>query len=124
MENIIYKEESYLIIGKCMDVHSVLGHGFSEIVYKDALELAFHQDGVFYSRENEYEVWFRNVLLPHKFYADFVVMDKIILEVKCVATLTDEHISQTINYLKISGNKLGLLVNFGRGKLSYKRIVL
>ncbi|HTN06149.1 GxxExxY protein [Agriterribacter sp.] len=124
MENIIYKEESYLIIGKCMEVHSVLGHGFSEIVYKDALELVFRQDGILHGREKEYEVWFRNILLPHKFYADFVVMDKIILEVKCVAALTDEHISQTINYLKVSGNKLGLLVNFGRGRLGYKRLVL
>jgi GxxExxY protein len=124
MENIIYKEESYLVIGKCMEVHSVLGHGFSEIVYKDALELVFRQDGILYGREKEYEVWFRNILLPHKFYADFVVMDKIILEVKCVTALTDEHISQTINYLKVSGNKLGLLVNFGRGRLGYKRLVL
>ena len=94
---IIYKDESHLIIGKCMDVHNVLGHGFLEIVYKDALELTFKQDGIFYERENPYEVYFRNVLLPHKFYADFLVMDKIILEVKCVTSLTDEHISQTIN---------------------------
>lgn len=121
---IIYKDESYLIIGKCTDVHNVLGHGFLEIVYKDALELTFKQDGIFYEREKPYEVYFRNVLLPHKFYADFVVMDKIILEVKCVTSLTDEHISQTINYLKVSGNKLGLLVNFGRGKLESKRLVL
>ena len=54
---------------------------------------------------------------------DLVVFDKIILEVKCVTTLTDEHIAQTINYLKVSGNRLGLLVNFGRGKLDYKRLV-
>lgn len=121
---IIYKEESYLIIGKCMEVHNALGHGFLEIVYKDALEIVFRQDNVFYEREKPYEVWFRNILLPHQFYADFVVLNKIILEIKCVAMLTDEHIAQTINYLKVSGNKLGLLVNFGRGKLEYKRLVL
>lgn len=122
--DIIYKEESYLIIGKCMEVHKALGHGFSEIVYKDALELVFGQDNIFYEREKQYEVYFRNILLPHKFYADFVVLDKIILEIKCVSILTDEHIAQTINYLKVSGNKLGLLVNFGRGKLEYKRLVM
>ncbi|MCO5248413.1 MAG: GxxExxY protein [Chitinophagales bacterium] len=122
-KEIIYKEESYQIIGKCMEVHNELGHGFLEIVYKDALELIFRQDSIFYEREKPYEVYFRNILLPHKFYADFVVMDKIILEVKCVTMLTDEHIAQTINYLKVSGNKLGLLVNFGRGKLEYKRLV-
>lgn len=121
--NIIYKEESYRIIGKCMEVHNELGHGFLEIVYKDALELVFRQSNIFYEREKPYEVYFREVLLPHQFYADFVVMDKIILEVKCVKVITDEHIAQTINYLKVSGNKLGLLVNFGRGKLEYKRLV-
>lgn len=122
-EDLIYKEESYKIIGKCMEVHNELGHGFLKIVYKDALEFVFKQDEIFYEREKQYEVYFRNVLLPHKFYADFVVMDKIIFEVKCVKEILDEHIAQTINYLKVSGNKLGLLVNFGRGKLEYKRLV-
>ena len=120
---LIYQESSYRIIGKCMEVHNELGHGFLEIVYKDALELVFRQDGIYYEREKPYEVWFRGVLLSHMFYADFVIEDKIILEVKCVSTLTEEHIAQTINYLKVSGNKLGLLVNFGRGKLEYKRLV-
>ena len=122
-KDLIYKEETYKIIGKCMEVHNELGHGFLEIVYKDALELVFRQDDILYEREKPYEVYFRNILLPHKFYADFVVMDKIILEIKCGTGIADEHIAQTINYLKVSGNKLGLLVNFGRGKLEYKRIV-
>jgi GxxExxY protein len=123
MDSIVYKKESYEIIGKCMEVHNALGHGFLEIVYKDALELAFDQDGMLYDREKSYDVYFRGILLPHKFFADFVILDKIILEVKCVSNLTDEHVAQTINYLKVSGNRLGLLVNFGRGKLEYKRIV-
>jgi GxxExxY protein len=121
--NIVYREESYQIIGKCMEVHNELGHGFLEVVYKDALELVFDKSEIFYEREKEYEVYFKDILLPHKFYADFVVFDKIILEVKCVKNLTDEHIAQTINYLKVSDNKLGLLVNFGRGQLEYKRLV-
>lgn len=124
MENeIIFKEESYQIIGKCMEVYNELGHGFLEVVYKDALEIVFQQDGIYYAREKPYEVYFRNILLPHKFYADFVVMDKIILEVKCATSIKDEYIAQTINYLKVSGNRLGLIVNFGRGKLEYKRLV-
>lgn len=122
--DIVYREESYLIIGKCMEVHNALGHGFLEIVYKDALEIVFRQDEIFYEREKPYEVWFRNFLSSHQFYADFVVLDKIILEIKCVSAITDEHIAQTINYLTVSGNKLGLLINFGRGKLEYKRLVL
>lgn len=121
---IMYKKESYSVIGKCIEVHKELGHGFLEIVYKDALEIFFRQGGIFYERKKEYPVFFKGILLPHKFFADFVVFDKIILEVKCVSYLTDEHIAHTLNYLKVSGNKLGLLVNFGRGKLEYKRLLL
>ena len=123
MTDIIYKEESYQIIGKCFEVHNNLGPGFLEIVYKDALEYEFRIADIPYSREVEYEVNYKNIILPHKFYADFVVFDNIILEVKGVSGIADEHIAQTINYLKAS-NKLGLLVNFGELKLKYKRLVL
>jgi GxxExxY protein len=81
---LLYKEESYRIIGRCMEMHNELGHGFLEIVYKDALELLFTQNNITYSREKEYLVYFRGVLLRHRFYADFVLHDSIILEVKCV----------------------------------------
>jgi GxxExxY protein len=124
MDNkLIYKEEAFRIIGLCMEVHRELGHGFLEIVYKDALELLFQQNNISYEREKEYPVIFKNVLLSHKFYADFIVYDKIILEVKAMAGLANEHITRTLNYLKVSGNKLGLLVNFGRMQLEYKRLV-
>jgi GxxExxY protein len=124
MDNeLVYKEDSYKIIGCCMDVHNELGHGFSEIVYKDALQIVFQQDNVLFQREKEYDVYLRKILLPHKFYADFVVFDRIIMEIKCVTYLTEEHVAQTLNYLKVSGCKLGLLVNFARGNLEYKRLV-
>lgn len=119
----IYKKESYFIIGLCMEVHTELGHGFSEVVYKDALEILMQEKGITYEREREYDIFFKGRILPHKFYADFVVEDKIILEVKCVSALANEHIAQTINYLKVSGNKLGLLVNFARERLEYKRLI-
>jgi GxxExxY protein len=122
--DIVYKSESYNIIGKCMEVHKELGHGFLEIVNKDALEILFSQNEIYFEREKEYPVYFQGILLRHKFWADFVVYDKIILELKCVSALTDEHVAQTLNYLKVSGNKLGLLVNFGRGKLEYRRLLL
>lgn len=124
MSELIYKDESYEIIGKCFEVHNNLGAGFLEIVYKDALEYEFRKAGIPFDREVEYIVNYKDIILPHKFYADFVVYDKIILEVKGVKGIADEHISQTINYLKVSGNKLGLLVNFGELKLNYKRLVL
>lgn len=85
--------------------------------------IEFENEGIEYEREKEYDVVYKEHILPRKYYADFVVFDKIILEVKCVASLTDEHYSQVINYLKVSGNKLGLLVNFSRIKLETKRIV-
>ncbi|MFN8293933.1 MAG: GxxExxY protein [Chitinophagales bacterium] len=117
------KEETYKIIGVCMEVHNTLGAGFLEIVYKDALELEFKKAGIFYEREKEYSVNYKGTILPHKFYADFVVFDQIILEVKGVKTIAEEHIAQTLNYLKVSGNEVGLLVNFGELKLNYKRLI-
>lgn len=121
---IIHKEESYQIIGICMEVHNNLGAGFSEIVYKDALELEFKNAKIEYSREKEYTVNYKGIILSHKFYADFVIFDKIILEVKGKNKIADEDIAQCINYLKVSGNNLALLVNFSEPKLNYKRIVL
>ena len=124
MSELIYKEESYLIIGKCFDVHNNLGPGFLEIVYKDALEYEFLIADIPFEREKEYIVNYKNVVLPHKFYADFVLFDKIILEVKAVSGIPDEFIAQAINYLKVSRNKLAIIANFGELKLNSKRIVL
>ena len=124
MSDIIYKDESYKIIGICFEVHNNLGPGFLEIVYKDALEYEFRKAGIPYEREKEYIVNYKDIVLPHKFYADFVVFDKIILEVKAVSGISDEFIAQAINYLKVSQNKLALIANFGELKLNYKRIVL
>lgn len=124
MTDIIYKTESFNIIGLCMEVHNNLGKGFLEIVYKDALEYEFNKNNIPFEREKEYSVNYKNIILPHKFYADFVLFDKIILEVKGMAGIADEHIAQAINYLKVSGCKLGLIVNFGQLSLQYKRVVL
>ncbi len=123
MNEIIYKEESYQIIGKCFEVHNNLGTGFLEIVYKDALEYEFKNANIPFEREKEYMVKYKNIILPHKFYADFVLYDKIVLEIKAVSGIADEFIAQAINYLKVSGNKLALIVNFGELKLNFKRIV-
>ena len=124
MADLIYKEESYKIIGTCFDVYNNLGPGFLEIVYKDALEYEFKKLQIPFEREKKYEINYKEIVLPHKFFADFVVYDKIILEVKSVAGIVDEFIAQAINYLKVSNNKLALLVNFGELSLKYKRIVL
>ncbi len=123
MKELIFKDESYKIIGICIEVHNNLGAGFLEIVYKDALEYEFNKAGIHFEREKKYEVNYKGIILAHKFYADFVVFDNIILEVKGVSALCEEFTAQCINYLKVSGNTLALLVNFGEMKLKYKRIV-
>lgn len=106
-----------------MDVHNNLGPGFLEIVYKDAQEIEFRKAGVPFSREVEFPVNYKGIILPHKFYADFVVFNKIILEVKGKSAIAEEHIAQKINYLKVSGCKLGLLVNFGELSLNINRVI-
>ncbi|MBX2977034.1 MAG: GxxExxY protein [Ignavibacteriaceae bacterium] len=124
MSDLIYKEESFLIIGLCMEVHKALGGGFLEIVYKDALEIELRNVGIPYDREKEFKVEYKGKTLPHKFYADFTIMDKIIIEIKGVNGIPDEFVKQTLNYLAVSKYKLGLIINFGREKLEYKRVVL
>jgi len=124
MVDLIYKDEAFQIVGICMDVHKLLGGGFLEIVYKDAIEYEFRKRSIPFQREIEYDILYKEIVLPHKYYADFVVFDKIILEIKAVEGIIDEFIKQTINYLAVSKCKLGLIVNFGREKLTYKQIVL
>ena len=107
-----------------MEVHRILGKRHSEVVYKDALEYEFQNTDIEYSREQQYKIKYKKIILPHPYNADFVVFDKIILEVKAIELLTDSHIKQTLNYLAASKQKLGLLVNFGQESLVHKRIIL
>jgi len=125
MEKFPFKNETYTIIGICMEVHNTLGHGFLEIVYKDAIEHEVIQKHLNYCREREYLVHYKEVILPHKFYADFVLFDNIILEVKAAeGGISEVFISQVLNYLKVSRCKIGLIINFGRDKLEYKRLIM
>lgn len=101
-----------------------LGNGLSEIVYKDALEYEFTQRNIPFEREKEFSVGYKDIILKHKFYADFVVYNKIILEIKTVEILTDRDLGQCINYLKVSKHKLAILANYKGQGLEYKRIVL
>lgn len=123
MEKLVYRNESYQIIGICMEVHRVLGPGFLEAVYKDALEIEFERAGIAYQRERIFDVRYKGIVLPHRFKADFVVNNCIILEVKGTPGIQELAIAQAINYLKVSKNKLAILVNFGEPSLNYQRIV-
>lgn len=124
MPELFYREQTYKILGLLFEVHRNLGKGFMEIVYKDALEFEFKSQNIAFEREKEYAVHYKNTVLKHKFYADFVVYGKIILEIKCCETFSDNHISQCLNYLKVSGNKIALLANFNCDSLQYKRVAL
>ena len=123
MKDIVCKELCYFIIGKCMEVHKTLGPGFLEIVYKDALEYELSGTKIQFEREKKFEVQYKDITFPHKFYADFIVDDSIILEIKSSSGITTEYIAQTLNYLKVSKKRLALIVNFGEYSLNYKRIV-
>jgi len=103
-----------------MEVHKTLGHGFLEIMYATEHEVK----QLNYSREREYLIEYKGIILPHKFYADFVLFDNIILEVKAAeGGISDAFISQILNYLKVSKCKIGLIMNFGRNKLEYERLI-
>jgi len=118
------QEVTYKIIGIAMEIHRILGKGFSEIVYKDAFEWELKQKGFFFEREKEYSVNYKGELLPHKFYADFVVFGNIILEVKSKKGIVEDHYAQVMNYLAISKLEIGLLINFHEKSLEHKRIIL
>ncbi len=124
MSELLYKEESYKIIGHCMEVHGELGKGHDEVIYKDALEFEFAQNEIPFAREKEYHIQYKTIILPHRYFADFVVFDTILLEAKAVEKLTESHVKQVLNYLAASKLKLGFLVNFGQDSLVHKRIVL
>ena len=123
-ENFYKKEENYTIVGLCMEVHRILGPGLLEIVYKDALEIEFKNNNIPFKREKEFFIEYKGVILPHKFYADFIVYDEIILEVKSTKEISNEHIAQTINYMKLAESQIGIIANFQNKSLVHKRLVL
>ncbi len=123
-ERILYKELSYQVIGLCMEVHTILGKGHSEVVYKDALEYELKLAGINYHREKPFKIEYKDTFLARSYNADFVIDDIIILEAKAIECLTNSHIKLTLNYLAASKLKLGLLVNFGEDILKHKRVIL
>lgn len=117
------KDENYKIVGICMEVHRLLGPGLLEIVYKDALEIEFKNHNIPYQREKEFSIEYKGIILPHKFYADFIVYDDIILEVKSVKEISNDHLAQTLNYMKLADTPIGIISNFQNKSLVYKRLI-
>jgi GxxExxY protein len=123
--NIIHKLESFEIMGACFEVYKEKGSGFLESVYQECLEIEFAGRKIPFKVQPELSLTYKGHPLKSKFKPDFICHDKIVVELKAVTALTDEHRAQVQNYLRATGMKLGLLVNFGHyPKLEYERIVL
>ena len=106
-----------------MEVHRELGSGFLESVYHEALAFELDNKEIPFDFEKKLEVTYKGQVLSKYYVADFVCYDKIVIEIKAINELSGVHESQVINYLKATGYKLGLLINFGAESLEYKRIV-
>jgi GxxExxY protein len=122
-DEMIFKNECYDIIGACMEVHRELGPGFLEPVYQEALEIEFGIQDIPNEREKFLEIFYKKRRLEKEYVADFICFDEIIIELKAVEEIIPKHISQVLNYLKATGFKLGLLINFAGESLTWKRII-
>ena len=120
---ILYQQESYDIIGAAMAVHRELGEGFLEEIYQEAREIEFNERCILYEREKLIQISYKGNNLKKFYKADFFCYGNIIVELKAVTELNGEHKSQVINYLKATGCRLGLLINFGAESLQYERLV-
>jgi GxxExxY protein len=123
MTDIVFKDESFRIIGACMRVHSELGSGFLEAVYQEVLEKEFEKNKIPFRRQVKLNLTYQGEKLKKYYIADFVCYNSIIVEIKSASFLHDNMIKQTKNYLKATNMRLGLLVNFGDKSLVYKRIL-
>lgn len=111
-------------MGAAMKVHGILGCGFNEQVYQDALELELGLRGIPFAREKHLPVYYKGFKLKHDYYADFVCFDKIIVECKAVSSVIDTHIAQVLNYMHISRFPVGILMNFGEPSLYFRSYVM
>ena len=119
---ILYKDLSYKIVGLAMRVHSKLGNGFLEKVYENALMVLFRREGIEAKQQAPITVYFEEEVVGN-YYADILVENRVILEIKSVEKIIDAHIAQSLNYLKATSLRLAIILNFSKEKLEYKRII-
>ena len=124
MQDLIYKQEVFQIVGAAMNVHRYFGPGFTEKVYQEALLVEFQKQEIPYKRENPIRAKYHDIELNAEFVPDFICYNDIVVELKAVKELDDIHRSQAINYGKVAGTKLSLLINFGEPSLRYERYVI
>jgi len=125
MDELLYREEVFKIVGAAIEVHTELGNGFLEPVYQKALEIEFLLRKFHFEPQKRLQIFYKGIDLEKEYIPDFVCFDKIIVEIKALERLTNTETSQLLNYLKATSLKVGLLINFGsKGKLEWKRFVL
>jgi GxxExxY protein len=123
-EEFLYKELTYAIIGAAMEVHKTLGCGFLEYVYEEALCYELSLRKIEFERQKEMDIYYKNFLIPRKYRADILAEGRVIVDNKATSGLTENDEAQLLNYLKGTKMRVGLLLNFGRPSLEYKRRVL
>jgi GxxExxY protein len=120
----LFEEESYKILGACFEVYKDKGCGFLEAVYQECLEIELSLQQIPFQPQAELQLTYKGQVLKQTYFPDFICFDKIILEIKAVSQLDDVHRAQVQNYLKATGYRIGLLVNFGHyPKVEYERII-
>jgi len=125
MSELLYKDECYSIQGAAFEVYNEMGNGFLEAVYQECLEKEFTDREIMFNAQPELQIQFKDKPLVKKYIPDFICYNKIIVEIKGVREISNEHIAQVINYLKATGLKLGLIINFGSyPKVQIKRVIL
>ena len=123
-ESILYKNEVFQLIGACMTVHDEKGNGYTEPVYQDCLEIELQHLRIPFTAQQNFPIYYREIKLKHTYTPDLLCYDLIVVELKAVRSLNDEHRAQVMNYLKVTNLQLGLLVNFGSyGRLEWERII-
>jgi GxxExxY protein len=124
MSDLKHADITKKIIGASFEVHKFLGNGFQEVIYQRALQYEMHQAGLTFQREIEQPIYYKDLPKPiGTRRADFVIEDKVLVELKAVIQLEDVHLAQALNYLKVYKLEVGLLINFGSKSLTFKRLI-
>ena len=125
MTKLVYPDETYKILGACFEVYKRKGCGFLEPVYQECLEIEFSFQKIPFTAQQELILKYRGQRLKQTYKPDFICFEKIIVEIKAVSNLIDEHRAQLLNYLHATGYKVGLLINFGHHpKIEHERFII
>lgn len=123
MTELLLKDEVYSINGAAMEVHSILGCGFLEAVYQEALEIELRKRKIPYAPQKQLPIYYKDNLLKKTYVADYIAFEKIVIEIKAITHLSSLEEAQLLNYLKATNHEVGLLINFGAESLQWKRMV-